>query len=211
MVYNKAAGQFFINQKNILYAALYFAVRKAIPACWINDRDQFFYPIDGWQNDTNFQNDCLAYTLFSNNVQAQFGTNHWIPFTEKELNAREKMESNFMSKYIKGQIDTEISFDLFHKVEKTTQMPLVFSAQAQAVFDAGLAIWRYYHQQPDSNVNAALYDIKAYFQGRNAAGRMNNKSKDPTYNQHIALLRMALSILGSKIAEKVYQYRFLIK
>lgn len=79
MLYNKAAGQFLINANNLIQTSIYFAVRKVIPADWLNDRDQFLYPNDNWKTDEEFQNDCLAYTLFSNNIQSQFGTNHWIP------------------------------------------------------------------------------------------------------------------------------------
>ncbi|TAG57824.1 MAG: hypothetical protein EAZ27_02015 [Cytophagales bacterium] len=57
MVYNKAAGQFLINQKNVMQACIYFAVVKSIKASWLNDRDQFLFPNDGWKTDTNFQNE----------------------------------------------------------------------------------------------------------------------------------------------------------
>ena len=40
-----------------------------------------------------FQNDCLAYTLFNNDIQSEYGTNHWIPFTEQEVNAQDRFES----------------------------------------------------------------------------------------------------------------------
>ena len=48
MAYNTEAGQFLINQKNVMYACVYFAVRKCIEADWINDRDQFLYPNKEW-------------------------------------------------------------------------------------------------------------------------------------------------------------------
>jgi hypothetical protein len=56
------------------------------------------------EKDKEFQNDCLTYTLFNNNIQTKFGVNHWIPFTENEVNAKEKFESNFMSDFIKGKL-----------------------------------------------------------------------------------------------------------
>jgi hypothetical protein len=97
---------------------------------------------------------------------------------------------------------------------------LKFSEEATAVFDAGRELWKYYHVQPSSNsgfgseskpynVNASLYDIRAYFQGRNAQGRMNSKSDDPTYTALISELRNKLSILAEKIQPKVYEYSFL--
>ncbi len=87
--------------------------------------------------------------------------------------------------------------------------PLVFSTEAQSVFDAGRALWTYYHAQKDVNVNASLYDIKEYFQGRNDKGRMNSKSTNEDYNALIGTLRQALKVLAKKIEPKVYDYGFL--
>jgi len=70
-------------------------------------------------------------------------------------------------------------------------------------------LWKYYHTQPNCNVNASLYDIREYFQGRNENGKMNNKSSDETYTKLIADLRESLKILAQKIEPKVYEYEFL--
>ena len=221
MIYNKAAGQFLINSNNLTKSSIYFTVRKCIEQTWLNDRDQFLKPNENWQTDLEFQNDCLAYTLFNNNIQSQFGTNHWIPFTEYEVNAQAKFDSNFMTNFIKGKIQQEVpTIDLFStanplskfetltKVEKENK-PLEFSEEATAVFDAGRELWKYYHAQKDVNVNASLYDIREYFQGRNDKGRMNSKSDDATYTQLIADLRSKLAVLADKIKPKVYEYGFL--
>ena len=90
-----------------------------------------------------------------------------------------------------------------------TNKPLQFSDEAVAVFNAGRELWKYYHAQKDVNVNASLYDIREYFQGRNDKGRMNSKSEDATYTQLIANLRSKLAILADKIKPKVYEYGFL--
>jgi hypothetical protein len=207
-----------ISEKNLIPVSIYFAVRHCIEATWLNDRDQFLYPNDGWQNDKEFQTDCLAYTLFhgQNRITSKEGTNHWIPFTEQEVNAREKFESNFMSDFIKGKnkqtpkggINLSILFEPEAEYKKS---PLQFSPQAKAVFDAGRELWKYYHQQPNCNVNASLYDIKEHFQGRNEAGKMNNKSSDETYMKLISDLRDKLKQLAEKIEPKVYEYGFLKK
>ncbi len=201
-----------ITRTNLLNTCIYFAVRHSIEATWLNDRDQFLYPKNGWQNDTEFQNDCLAFTLFhgQNRISSKEGTNHWIPFTEQEVNARERFESNFMSSFIKGKLKAESNGDLFgNQTLRTT--PLVFSKEAKAVFEAGRELWKYYHQQPDCNVNASLYDIREYFQGRNEKGKMNHKSSDETYMQLIGNLREKLQQLAEKIEPKVYEYEFLKK
>jgi hypothetical protein len=199
---------------NIIPGACYFSVRLCIEATWLNDRDQFLYPNDGWQTDIEFQNDCLIFTLFhgQNKITSKDGTNHWIPFTEQEVNAHEKFESHFMSDFIKGKIkeDKTAQYPLFDPKNAVVQnQPRIFSPEAQVVFDAGRELWKYYHHQPNVNVNASLYDIREYFQGRNEKGKMNNKSSDEKYNLLISELRSSLKILASKIASKVYEYGFL--
>jgi hypothetical protein len=99
-------SELYLNKNNIIIASIYFVVRHCIDATWLNDRDQFLYPNEGWQTDLEFQNDCLAYTLFhgQNKITSQYGVNHWIPFTEQEVNAQAKFASNFMTNFIKGKI-----------------------------------------------------------------------------------------------------------
>jgi hypothetical protein len=197
---------------NLIYLSIYFSVRHCIEASWLNDRDQFLFPINGWQNDTEFQNDCLAFTLFhsQNRISIKEGVNHWIPFTEQEVNAQARFDSHFMTDYIKGKIKKESTNDtLFDKQENTESKPLVFSKEATAVFDAGRELWKYYHSQKDVNVNASLYDVREYFQGRNDSGKMNNKSSDETYTILIGNLREKLKVLAEKIKPKVYEYEFL--
>ncbi len=198
----------WISEKNLIPVSIYYAVRRCIEQTWINDRDQFLFPKDDWMNDTEFQNDCLAYTLFNTHIQTQFGVNNWIPFSEQDVNSREKFESNFMSKFISGKLKTENSEDLFGtKTKRTTS--LVFSPEATEVMNAGRELWKYYHRQPNCNVNASLYDIREYFQGRNDTGKMNNKSDDETYMELIGDLREKLRQLADKIEPKVYEYEFL--
>ncbi|KAB1153755.1 hypothetical protein [Flavobacterium luteum] len=235
-------------KENLIETSIYYTVRHIFDSTWLNDRDQFLYPNENWESDKEFQNNCLVSTLFSNNISSSFGTNHWIPFTEYEVNAQAKFESNFMTHFIKGKIKQEVqTTDLFttscqpelvsgsnemlkrvqhdtnegvqHDTNKGVQhdtnegvqhnKALVFSEEATAVFDAGRELWKYYHAQKDVNVNASLYDIREYFQGRNDKGRMNSKSNDATYSQLIANLRSKLSVLADKIKPKVYEYGFL--
>lgn len=242
---------FNICKENLIISAVYFAARLCIERSWLNDRDQFLYPNDGWKLDTEFQNDCLIFTLFhdQNKISCKHVVNHWIPFTEAEVNAREKFDSHFMSDFLKGKIKVESKENLFeenpsgdvsssfssalnpsNRGEKEGFSPcadgmqgasspnatrmqapatLSFSPEAQAVFDAGRELWKYYHSKPNVNVNASLYDIKEYFQGRNQQGKMNTKSNDEIYNELIANLREKLKTLAKKIEPKVYEYGFL--
>jgi predicted RNA methylase len=202
-----------ITQNNLIQMCIYLSVRHSMEATWLNDRDQFLYPNDSWQIDKEFQSNCLTYSLFhgQNKISSKEGTNHWIPFTEYEVGAREKFDSNFMTKFIQGKLMPDMVQEaLFSKDEKYNRTtPLEFSVEAKEVFKAGKELWRYYHQQPNCNVNASLYDIREHFQGRNAKGKMNNKSKDENYMKLIKNIREKLHILENKIKPKVYEYGFL--
>ncbi len=197
-----------ISAENLICSSIYFAVRKVIPATWLNDRDQFLFPLENWKNDTEFQNDCLTYTIFNTNVQSRFGINHWIPFKENEVNAKEKFASNFMTDYINGKLKTNNSTNLFDN--KTAEdKPLQFSNEAKSVFNAGRELWLYYNSYNSTIPNASLYDIREFFQGRNEQGRMNAKSDDKKYTELIGELRNNLNLLADKLKPKVYEYEFL--
>ncbi len=200
---------FNITKKNLFVSAIYFSVRLCNERSWLNDRDQFLYPNNGWQTDTEFQNDCLVFTLFhgQNRISSKEGLNHWIPFAEDEVNARERFDSHFMNDFLKGKI--KVANTGLFDVQPQRDTPLEFSPEAHAVFDAGREIWKYYHSKPNVNVNASLYDIKEYFQGRNEKGKMNNKSTDETYTSLMVNLRDKLKQLAEKIEPKIYEYGFL--
>ena len=220
----------WITDKNLIEGCIYIAVYQTIEHNWLNDRDQFFHPNEGWKTDYEFQLDCLAYTLFhgQNRISSEQGTNHWIPFTEQELNAPDNFQSHFMSDFIrdflKGKhtiasseaptlFDTDSSSVLADIPESDTP---AFSAEATEVMEAGKALWHYYLHHKDGelygaapNINASFYDIRAYFQGRNEKGKMNSESSDEKYTALIKDLRAKQKTLAARIAEKVYEYGFL--
>ncbi|MCL2141151.1 MAG: hypothetical protein FWH42_05780 [Dehalococcoidia bacterium] len=203
-----------ITSNNLIPTSVYVAVRHCIPADWLNDRDQFLFPNEKWETDYTFQADCLTYTLFNNNIQSKYGTNHWIPFLEKEVSAQDKFTSNFMTGFIAGKIKQEqkpeITPSMFaQNVTTAINYQEYFSTEAKAVFDAGRELWKYYHKQPACNVNASLYDIREHFQNRDESGRMKTTSADDTYNKLNANLRTAIKVLAKKIEPKVYEYGFL--
>ena len=219
----------WISAKNLIQVSIYYAVRKCIKATWLNDRDQFLYPNDGWKTDYEFQNDCLVYTLFNNNIQSKHGTNHWIPFTEYVVSARDKFDSHFMTNFIKGDTNMEWMVEeplLFYADREfgggagrggfpTRPTKREFSETAKLVFQSGQKLWKYYHTQKFEggqttyNVNASLYDIREHFQGRNEKGTMNPTSNDEKYNELIENLRLSLKTLSKKIEPKIYEYGFL--
>lgn len=211
----KSFGNGDINLKiyisNLINIAIYFSVRHAIAATWINDRDQFLYPNKLYDKDDEFKSDCLAFMLFhgQNRISSKEGTNHFIPFSEKELNiTKEAFESDFMYKFINGKIKDENSLfgDELAKIE--------FSPQAKELLKAGKELFKYYHtHSEDKNylVNASFYDIKEFFQGRDEKGKMNTpaKAKDEHYKFLLSQLNESLNTLAKKIEPKIYEYGFL--
>lgn len=201
-----------ISKNNLIYICVFFAIRLCIKADWLNDRDIFLYPKSSWEDDTEFQNDCVAFTLFhsQNRISSEQGVNHWIPFTEVQLNAKDSFSSHFMTDFLAGKIKKTASDNdsLFSSNTKSSS-PLKFSSEANAVFEAGLSLWKYYHSFDLINVNASYYDIRAFFQKFNDKGRMNPTSKDETYNSLLADLKRNLDVLAQKIAVKVYEHGFL--
>ncbi len=200
----------------ILLVSVFFSIRHCIKATWQNDRDQFYAPYDdAFQDDSEFKNNCLIFMLFhtQNRITSTQGTNHFIPFSETEVKAKERYSSHALLDFLKGGIK-EKSDSLFLNAKKENK-PLEFSQSALNVFNAGKEIYRYYHTQDFTNrpynANASLYDIKEFFQGRNAQGKLNlpAKAKDEYYKQLYANLQDALKDLAKDLQPKVYEYGFL--
>ncbi|GAA7022835.1 hypothetical protein Kyoto28A_14180 [Helicobacter pylori] len=200
----------------ILLVSVFFSIRHCIKATWQNDRDQFYAPYDdAFQDDSEFKNNCLTFMLFhtQNRITTTQGTNHFIPFSETEVESQERYSSHALLDFLKGGIK-EKGDSLFLNAKKENK-PLEFSQSASRVFDAGREIYRYYHTQdftnPHYNANASLYDIKEFFQGRNAQGKLNlpAKAKDEHYKQLYANLQDALKDLAKEIQPKVYECGFL--
>ncbi|WP_144653662.1 hypothetical protein [Campylobacter coli] len=200
-----------ITSLNLLNMSMYFTARHIIPATWINDRDQFLYPNDLYKNDDEFKSDCLAFMLFhrQNKISSKEGINHFIPFSETELGiTKEAFESDFMYKFIKGKIKDENSLfgDELAKIE--------FSLEAQELLKVGKELFKYYHTHSEDKgylVNASLYDIKEFFQGRDEKGRMKlpSQAKDEYYKALLSDLNTALNALAKKLEPKIYEYGFL--
>jgi hypothetical protein len=164
-----AGNGFYITPDNLWQAAIVFAVRRLIKPTWINDRDQFLQPTAPLPDA--FKHDCLIWMLFNgSNLTASANdlewngkkwsiTNHFIPFTETEVGAPERFESDFMVRYLEDK-------------------PL--SLEALAVLDAGRALWCAYFAQTDpysvreglklNRADVGWYQIRNALKQRNALG-----------------------------------------
>lgn len=127
-------GGVYLTVENLWQAAIVFSVRRLIKPTWLNDRDQFLQPTQPLPDA--FKSDCLVWMLFngSNLTAGADGlrwndrdwslTNHFIPFTEAEVGAKARFESDFMVRYMAG---------------------MAFSTEAQAVLDEGRKLFQRFH------------------------------------------------------------------
>lgn len=193
-----AGNGFYIIPENLWQTAVVFAVRRLIKKTWINDRDQFLQPSAPLSDE--FQNDCLIWMLFngSNLTASADGlewnertwsiVNHFIPFTEEEVGARGRFESDFMVRYLS---------------DKT------LSSEAQAVLDAGRVLWQAYFTAADpytvrdelklNRPDVGWYQIRNALKSRNEAGDSLPVDFEPfeeTYNALAAKLRPQVFELG---------------
>jgi hypothetical protein len=185
-----------ITVKNFVPLSICLATQHCIDHTWLNDRDQFLSPNDKWKQDGEFKTNCLIYTLFhpQNRIKSSEGINHWLPFTAAEVGAKQEFKSTFMSDFLQKR---------------------KLSEEAKSVFEAGKALWTYYHQKIRENnywlTDASLYEIREYFKGRNEKGRLKTKATDERFNELDVELRSSLKVLAAKIQPKVYEYGFLKK
>ncbi|MFW2408036.1 hypothetical protein ACN4GS_09925 [Burkholderia pseudomallei] len=194
-----SAGGFFVTTENLWKAAIVFAVRQVSKHTWVNHNDQFLQP--NVELPEEFKNDCLIYMLFSGkNATASADdlewnggkwsiVNHFIPFTEQEVNADDRFESDFMVRYLKGR-------------------PL--SHEAGAVMCEGKKLWRAYFEKRDTKkVRDELKLNRAdvgWYQVRKALEARNEYS-DGAYD--FGSFKAAFDELSAKLRPLVYEYGFL--
>lgn len=202
----------WVSVKNLIPVSVYFAVRKSIEHTWLLHNDQFLSPNVSWEKDKEFQLDCLTILLFheKNNIQSNQGINHWIPFTEIEVNSKGKFESNLITEFLNGKVRLGSDTQLFNLEDSiSNNLNIELSVESKQVFESGLELYKYFHQYQSTNINASFYDIREFFQGRNSEGRMNSKSDDLIYVELIENLRSNLKLLQLKIQPKIYEHGFL--
>jgi len=195
-----SAGGFLITDKNLWQSAIVFAVRRLIVPTWLNDRDQFLQPTAPLTDE--FKNDCLIWMLFnrSNRTASANGlewngkqwslVNHFIPFTETEVGAPDRFESDFMVQYLADK-------------------PL--SPEAQAVLDAARALWKTYFAHTDVRSVRDEYKLNrpdvGWYQIRNAL-KARNESGD-TAPVNFVPFEEAYQTLTEKLQPQVFSLGFL--
>ncbi len=193
-------GGVYLNDNNLWKAAIVFAVRRLIKPTWLNDRDQFLQPTETLTDA--FKNDCLIWMLFNgSNLTASANdlewndkkwsiVNHFIPFTEEEVNAPGRFESEFMVQYLADK---------------------KLSTEAKHVLAEGKKLWQAYFEHTDvrtvrddlklNRPDVGWYQIRKAIEARNSSGDFAPVSFDS--------FKEAYSELTDKLQPMVYELGFL--
>jgi hypothetical protein len=197
-----SAGGFFVNKINLWQAAIVFSVRRLIKPTWLNDRDQFLQPTEPLTEE--FKTDCLIWMLFNgSNLTASANdldwndkkwsiVNHFIPFTEDEVGAPDRFESDFMVQYLRDK---------------------KLSTEAKAVLDEGRKLWSAYFAHTD--IRAVRDELKlnrpdvGWYQVRKALETRNKSGDFPIVS--FTAFKAAYEVLSDKLIPMVYDLGFLRK
>jgi hypothetical protein len=193
-------GGYFVTKDNLWQAAIVFSVRRLIKPTWLNDRDQFLQPTGELTDE--FKIDCLIWMLFhgsnltasANNLEwnnQQWSiVNHFIPFSEEEVGANERFESDFMVQYLTGKKQ---------------------STEAKAVLAEGKKLWQAYFAHTDNHIVRDEYKLNrsdvGWYQIRNAL-KKRNESGDFVPVSFDAF-EQAYKTLTEKLRPMVYELGFL--
>ena len=191
---------FYVTTANLWQAAVIFSVRRLVRPTWLNDRDQFLQPTT--QLSDEFKNDCLIWMLFNRcNKTASANDLEWedtrwsivnqfIPYTESEVDAPERFESDFMVQYL---ADKALSYE------------------AKALLDAGRTLWKAYFAHTDVRTVRDQYKLNrsdvGWYQIRNALAE-RNKSGD-TAPVNFTPFEAAYQALTDKLRPQVFSLGFL--
>lgn len=190
-------GGVWLTESNLWQAAIVFTVRMLAPHTWVNHNDQFLQPSQPLTDE--FKSDCLVWMLFAGkNLTAGADglrwndrdwslTNHFIPFTEREVSAKARFESDFMVRYMAG---------------------MAFSPEAKAVLDEGRKLWQRFHATSFPNRIRLEYKLgradAGWYQVRRALeayGDVELTNFDP--------FKAAYTALNEKLRPKVFELGFL--
>ncbi len=190
----------FINLENLWQATIVFSVRRLIKPTWLNDRDQFLQPTGDLTDE--FKNDCLIWMLFNgSNLTASANdlewndkkwsiVNHFIPFTESDVNAPERFESDFMVEYLSDK---------------------KLSREAKAVMEEGKKLWQAYFA--DTDVRTVRDELKlnrsdvGWYQVRKALEARNKDGASMPID--FSVFKLAYDGLGDKLRPMVFELGFL--
>jgi len=193
-------GGAYIQSGNLWQTGIVFTVRLLVKHTWTNHSDQFLQPAEPLTDE--FKSDCLMWMLFhGKNLTASANglewngktwslVNHFIPFTEAEVGAPDRFESDFMVQYLANK---------------------TLSPEAQAVLDAGRKLWQAYFAHTDVRTVRDEYKLNrpdvGWYQIRNAL-KSRNESSD-TVPVNFGPFEAAYQSLSDKLRPQVFTLGFL--
>ncbi|MGL6227376.1 MAG: hypothetical protein ACRC10_12220, partial [Thermoguttaceae bacterium] len=149
-----------------------------------------------------FRNDCLIWMLFNgSNLTASANdlewngrkwsiVNHFIPYSETEVDATGRFESDFMIRYMSDK---------------------KFSRQSQAVLNTGRDLWKAYFLQCDPKSLRDKYMLNrpdvGFYQIRSVLKERNESGDYPVVS--FAAFEKAYNALTEKLRLQVYEFGFL--
>ncbi len=197
-----AGNGFYITPEYLPQICAMYASRQLIKHTWINHNDQFLQPTEPLSDE--FINDCLVWMLFhgknctasADNLEWNGRTwsivNHFIPFTESDVGAPSRFESDFMVQYLSDKTLSPVS---------------------TAVLNAGRDLWRAYFSKTD--VFAVRDELKlgradvGWYQIRNALKRRNDAGDSIPFD--FSAFEAAYAALSEKLRPLVFELGFLKK
>ncbi|HEX7414257.1 MAG TPA: hypothetical protein VF411_09445, partial [Bacteroidia bacterium] len=205
----------FVTQENLWQSAIVFSVRRLVKPTWLNDRDQFLQATKPLSDE--FKSDCLVWMLFNgSNLTAGANdlewnnkkwslVNHFIPYTEAEVNAPARFESDFMVQYLSSLPALPPS----PKGEGSGVRSL--SPEANNVLKQGKLLWQAYFAHTDERTirdelklnrpDVGWYQVRKALQARNAGSDFPPVSFKPFEDAYKALTE--------KLQPMVYELGFL--
>ena len=125
-------------------------------------------------------------------------TNHFIPYTEDEVNAPDRFESDFMVRYIE-------------KLPHLSGTDSPFSSEARAVLEEGKKLWRAYFSATDERAVRDKYKLNrsdaGWYQIRGALKSRSESGDFPPVS--FTAFETAYRTLTEKLRPLVFKYGFL--
>jgi len=191
---------FYVTPENLWQAAIVFSVRRLVKQTWLNDRDQFLQPSQSLSEE--FINDCLIWMLFNRcNKTASANelewdntkwsiVNHFIPYTEEEVNSSERFESDFMVQYLKDK-----------KHSSEAKQVMVEGKKMWLAYFSAIDVYKVREELKLNRTDVGWYQVRKALQARNNSGDYPLVDFKP--------FELAYKSLTDKLKPLVYQFGFL--
>ena len=229
-----SAGTIFVTTQNLWQAAIIFAVRGLVKPTWLNDRDQFLQPnIDlttfkklsnlgessNLDTETEESEKKRIIDFKGSNLTASANdlewngkkwsiVNHFIPYTEAEVGAPDRFESDFMVEYLANLPTNPHRAQSPMRVNNSNPN---LSDEANNVLEAGKKLWQAYFAHTDvrtvrdelklNRADIGWYQVRKALQARNTSGDFIPISFKP--------FEEAYKALTEKLQPMVYELGFL--